>query len=76
MIALLEPLLPYIAAIVAALGWGAYQRRAGAKSAETKQKAKERDSYEAHLRDIERSASARPSGSVSEDHHNRDRFLR
>ena len=73
MTALLEPFLPYIAAIVVVLGWGLYQRREGAKSADLKNKAKERDSYEAHLREISDAAYARPARSVSDDPHNRDR---
>lgn len=36
MISLLEPLIPYILAFLAALGWGAYQRRVGANSEKSK----------------------------------------
>lgn len=43
----------------------------GQASANKKHKEKERDAYEAHLRDIERAASAKPSGSVSGDPNNR-----
>lgn len=43
----------------------------GAASANRKNKERERDAYEAHLRDIERAAYAKPTGSVSDDPHNR-----
>lgn len=44
----------------------------GQANANKEHKEKERDAYEAHLRDIERAASARPSGGVSDDPYNRD----
>jgi hypothetical protein len=61
------------AAIVGALGFGFQQRLAGVKAERNAQKAKEADAYEKHLQDIQAAASARPSGSVLNDPHNRDR---
>lgn len=74
MIGLIDPFLPYIAAFFGAVIWGLYQRREGSKSAEMKRKAKERDSYEEHLREISGAHDARSrAGSVQpDDPHRRD----
>lgn len=68
----LKPLWPYILAAIAALGWGFAQRRAGAKAERNAQKAKDADAYEEHLKDLAAAATARPSGSLSDDPNNRD----
>ena len=73
-LALLGPkIIGIMALVLAALGWGFQQRLAGAKAERNKQKAKEADAYESHLKDIADAANARPSGSLSDDPNNRDR---
>ena len=73
-LALLGPkVIGIMALVLAALGWGFQQRLAGAKAERIKQKAKEADAYESHLKDIADASVARPSGSVSDDPNNRDR---
>lgn len=44
----------------------------GETSSDKKHKEKERNAYEAYLKDIERAASAKPSGGLSDDPYNRD----
>lgn len=65
-------ILAIIAGVLGALGWGFHQRLAGAKAERNAQKAKDADAYEEHLKDLAAAATARPSGSLSDDPNNRD----
>jgi hypothetical protein len=67
---------PYIAGALGVIAVIFQQRRAGAKAERAKQRAKEADAYEEHLRDIANAANAGnrvdPHG-MSDDKYNRDR---
>lgn len=65
-------ILAILAGFIGALGWGFKQRLAGAQAERNKQRAKDADSYEQHLKELAAAADAHPIGSVLEDPRNRD----